>query len=247
MRSHRSPLILLLAASSLLSFLGCSDDDAPKSSQEALAEMETLRNEKNWGKSVPVQPPVDPVASPKPAPPGDEAQQGTFTVKVESSCGDFMIQVHRDWAPVGAERFYQLVKSGYYDECRFFRVVPGFMVQFGMNGDPAVQQQWERKINDDPVTQSNKPGYVTFATSGPNSRTTQIFISYGDNSFLDEQGFSPFGKVIEGMENVNAINSEYEESPQQGSIKGGGNEYLNREFPRLDYVKKMSIGSEPAE
>lgn len=187
------------------------------------------------------------MTSPTQAKPGDEPQQGTFTVKVESSSGDFTIQVHRDWAPVGAERFYQLVKSGYYNECRFFRVVPGFMVQFGMNGDTVVQRQWEREINDDPVTQQNKLGYVTFATSGPNSRTTQIFINYGDNSFLDADGFSPFGKVIEGMENVNAINSEYEELPQQGNIKAGGNEYLNREFPRLDYVKKMSIVSESAE
>ena len=118
------------------------------------------------------------------------------------------------------------------------------MVQFGMNGDPSMQQQWDRNIDDDTVTQSNKRSYVTFATSGPNSRTTQLFINFGDNASLDGQGFAPFGKVIEGMEHVDAINAEYGESPQQGSIKSNGNAYLNQEFPKLDYIKKMSIVSE---
>ena len=121
------------------------------------------------------------------------------------------------------------------------------MVQFGMHGDPAVHQQWDRNIKDDSVTQSNKRSYVTFATSGPDSRTTQIFINFNDNSSLDGQGFAPFGKVIEGMENVDAIDSKYGESPDQGSIKGSGNAYLQQSFPDLDYVKKMSIVSESPE
>ena len=125
-----------------------------------------------------------------------------FKVKFETSTGDFIVEVHREWAPIGAERFYQLVKSGFYDECRFFRVVPGFMVQFGINGDPGVQRQWENNITDDPVVKSNTRGFVTFATSGPNSRTTQIFINFGDNESLDGQGFAPFGEVIEGMEKL---------------------------------------------
>ena len=243
MRSTRSSFLVLLVTSSLLSLAGCSDsDDAPKSSVEALAQMEKLRNEKTPDEAPPPTQPTQP-----PAPSNGEPVTGTFTVNVEASTGNFTIEVHRAWAPVGAERFYQLVKSGFYDECRFFRVVPGFMVQFGMNGDPAVQQKWDVNIQDDPVIKSNMPGYVTFATSGPNSRTTQIFISYGNNSFLDGQGFSPFGKVIDGMASVNKINSEYKESPQQHQIEASGNEYLNREFPQLDYVRKMTIVSESAE
>ena len=243
MRSFCFSFSLLLIFGSMLSISGCSEAKKKESTEEVLAKMEKLRSEKSWEKPVPPQPPANPGIAPT-DPSGFESAKGTFTVKVEASTGDFTIEVNRAWAPIGAERFYQLVKSSYFDECRFFRVVPGFMVQFGMNGDPSVQQQWDRNINDDAVTQSNKRSYVTFATSGKNSRTTQLFINFADNASLDGQGFAPFGKVIEGMEHVDAINAQYGESPQQDSIKSSGNAYLNQEFPKLDYIKKMSIVSE---
>jgi peptidyl-prolyl cis-trans isomerase A (cyclophilin A) len=166
---------------------------------------------------------------------------GSYTVKFETTAGDFVVLVHRDWAPRGAGRFYELVKSGFYDDCRFFRVVSGFMVQFGINGSPSTQQGWERSLKDDPAKESNRRGYMTFATSGRDSRTTQVFINFVDNSFLDSQGFSPFGEVIEGMDNVDKINAEYGEGPDQGQINSSGNTYLNAQFPKLDYIKKATI------
>ena len=157
--------------------------------------------------------------------------------------GDFVIEVHRQWDPSGADRFYNLVKNGFFDDCRFFRVVPGFMVQFGMNGDPAVTAAWTKApIKDEPVVQGNKRGFVSFAKpSAPNMRTTQVFINFGDNSGLDRQGFSAFGEVVSGMDNVDKINSEYGEMPQQGQISNSGNAYLTKSFPKLDYVKKAMI------
>jgi peptidyl-prolyl cis-trans isomerase A (cyclophilin A) len=166
-----------------------------------------------------------------------------YQVKFETTAGDFTVDVHRDWAPKGADRFHELVKSGYYDDARFFRVVPGFVVQFGMAGDPELTQKWkEQPIADDPVKESNKRGTITFATSGPNSRTTQVFINYGDNARLDNLGFAPFGLVSgEGMQAVDKINAEYREQPSQLQIGRQGNEYLKREFPKLDYIKKATI------
>ena len=169
---------------------------------------------------------------------------GTFRAKFATSKGDFVIEVTRDWSPNGADRFYNLVKNGYYDDCRFFRVINNFMVQFGINGDPLLNQVWSfALISDDPVKKSNTRGYVSFATSGPNSRTTQVFINYGDNSRLDAQGFAPFGRVVEGMKVVDSLFSEYQGVPSdnQPRIQAQGNAYLNKEFPRLDYIKSASI------
>jgi peptidyl-prolyl cis-trans isomerase A (cyclophilin A) len=166
----------------------------------------------------------------------------TFKAKFETSAGAFVIQVNRSWAPLGADRFYNLVKSGFFDNVRFFRVVPNFMVQFGIHGVPSVATIWRnQQIKDDPVKQSNKRGYITFATAGPNTRTTQMFINFKDNAFLDSQGFAPFGQVTEGMGTVDKINAEYKETPNQGLIQSQGNAYLNKEFPRMDFVKKASI------
>lgn len=166
----------------------------------------------------------------------------TYQVLFETSKGNFTVEVHRQWAANGADRFHQLVESGFYDDTRFFRVVPGFMVQWGINGDPEVQKNWvNAKIKDDRPTKSNKRGFITFATSGPNSRTSQVFINYKDNAFLDGQGFSPFGQVVDGIDVVDAINSQYGERPDQGSIQGAGNAYLNKSFPKLDYIKKASV------
>jgi len=165
-----------------------------------------------------------------------------YKVKFETSKGNFVVEVTRSWAPNGADRFYNLVKNGYYDGCRFFRVVADFMVQFGINGDPKLNSVWRAaQIKDDPVKQSNTRGYITFATAGPNSRTAQVFINFGDNSGLDRQGFAPFGKVTEGMKVVGSIYSGYGESPNQGSIQMEGEAYLGKSFPKLDVIKSATI------
>ncbi len=168
----------------------------------------------------------------------------TFQAKFETTKGTFVVDVTRAWSPNGADRFYNLVKNGYYDGCGFYRVIPGFMAQFGIHGDPKVNAAWRpARIKDDPVVQSNKRGFVSFATSGPNSRTTSLFINYSDrNTYLDASGFSPFGKVNdEGMKIADAINAEYRETPDQGSIHMQGNAYLKQNFPRLDYIKSAVI------
>lgn len=182
-----------------------------------------------------------------PKPPKPDSVPEKFRVKFETSKGDVLIEVTRAWSPNGAARFYDAVKAGFYDECRFFRVVPGFMVQWGINGNPKIQSKWrEAEIKDDVVPAkeraSNTRGFITFAKSGrPHSRTTQLFINYGDNARLDAMGFTPFGKVIEGMDVVDKINSKHRERPDQGAIQGEGNAYLNQEFPDLDFIKKATI------
>ncbi|HEX7705493.1 MAG TPA: peptidylprolyl isomerase [Thermoanaerobaculia bacterium] len=174
-----------------------------------------------------------------------------FAAEFETSKGSFVIEVHREWAPNGADRFYNLVSNGYYDGVRFFRVVSGFMAQFGINGDPKVNAAWQPStIPDDAVNQSNIRGMVTFAMRGPDTRTTQIFINYVDNARLDSMGFAPFGKVIEGMDVVDALHAGYGEGaprgrgPAQDRIQSEGNTYLEAEFPELDFVKKAVIRGE---
>jgi peptidyl-prolyl cis-trans isomerase A (cyclophilin A) len=172
-----------------------------------------------------------------------EQAPATYKASFDTSVGKFVITVHRAWAPNGADRFYNLVKNGFYDETRFFRVVPDFMVQFGINGDPAVAAPWQNaSIKDDPSTgHSNTKGLVSFATRGPNTRTTQIFINYANNAGLDKQGFTPFGEVTAGMDVVEKITSQYAQKPDQGQIQSQGNTYLKAQFPKLDYVKKATI------
>src|SRR5712691_8621301 len=172
-----------------------------------------------------------------------ERAPNMYKVKFDTSAGVFEIEVNADWSPNGADRFYNLVKNGYYDGCRFFRVVPGFMVQFGINGDPAIQRNWvEANIPDEPVKQGNTRGFITFAKSAaPNSRTTQVFINFKDNSALNRQGFAPFGKVTSGTEVVDKIYSAYGQRPDQGRIQAEGNAYLTKNFPKLDYIKKATI------
>jgi peptidyl-prolyl cis-trans isomerase A (cyclophilin A) len=179
----------------------------------------------------------------------NEKAPDTYKVKFDTSKGPFVIEVHRSWAPVGADRFYNLVKNGFYDDTRFFRVLDGFMAQIGINGNPSVQSSWRSAtIQDDPVKESNKRGFVTFAKSGaPNSRSTQIFVNYRDNTNLDKQGFAPFGQVTSGMDVVDKLYSGYGEGapsgrgPEQGRIQAEGNAYLVKDFPKLDYVKKATI------
>ena len=171
-----------------------------------------------------------------------------YKAKFDTTKGAFAIEVHRVWAPTGADRFYNLVKNGFYDNVRFFRVITGFMVQFGIHGDPKVSAPWrEAQLKDDPVKQSNKRGYITYAMAGPNTRTSQVFVNFGDNASLDSQGFSPFGRVVTGMEVVDKLNAEYGEGaprgrgPDQSRMQMEGNAYLTKDFARLDYVKKATI------
>lgn len=185
----------------------------------------------------------------------DGSVPATFQVKFETTKGDFVVEVHRDWSPHGAKRIHELVKAGFYDDCRFFRVIKqpwepkDFMVQWGIHGDPKVMDKWrDANIPDDQPrghnSQSNTRGMVTFAKSGaPNSRSTQIFANYTDNSFLDDQGFTPFGKVVEGMKTLDSLNGEYGGAPsnQQPRIQREGNAYLDKAFPKLDSIKKASF------
>lgn len=167
----------------------------------------------------------------------------TFRVLFTTSKGPFTVDVHRDWAPHGADRFYELVKDGFYNRNRFFRIVPNFIVQWGIAGDPAVQAKWRDKaIPDDPVMQSNKTGTITFAkTSEPNSRTTQLFINLKDNPGLDTMGFAPFGQVISGLNVVESLYAGYGEMPDQNQIQTQGNAYLQSQFPMLDYIETATI------
>jgi len=177
-----------------------------------------------------------------------EKAPATYKAKFDTSKGVFVVEVTRDWAPNGADRFYNLVKNGFYDNVRFFRVISGFMVQFGISGDPKISAPWrEARISDDPVKQSNKRGYITYAMAGPNTRTSQVFINFADNANLDQSGFSPFGRIVSGMDVVDKLNAEYGEGaprgrgPDQGRIQAEGNAYLNKDFGRLDFVKKATI------
>lgn len=172
----------------------------------------------------------------------------SYKVKFETTKGNFTVEVTRDLAPNGADRFYNLVRSGYFKDLAFFRVISGFMCQFGIHGDPKVATAWRSaQISDDPVKGSNVRGAITFATAGPNTRTTQLFINFGNNATLDGMGFSPFGKVTDGMDVVDKINAEYGEGaprgrgPDQGRVQKEGNAYLKKDFPNLDYIKSANV------
>jgi peptidyl-prolyl cis-trans isomerase A (cyclophilin A) len=167
-----------------------------------------------------------------------------FKAKFDTTKGAFVVEVHRDWSPNGADRFYNLVKSGFFDGVKFFRVVPGFVVQFGIHGDPQVAMKWRTaNIQDDAVKSSNTRGSITFATAGPNTRTTQLFINLGNNAGLDGKGFSPFGKVTDGMDVVDAIYGGYGEglTQLQGRIGAEGNAFLDKNYPKLDGIKKATV------
>lgn len=178
-----------------------------------------------------------------------EKAPDVFKAKFATTKGDFVIEVHRDWAPHGADRFYNLVKIGFFDGVEFFRVVDGFMAQVGIHGDPAVAAKWrEAGIPDDPAAgQTNARGMVTFATAGPNTRTTQFFLNFKDNSFLDAQGFPPFGRIVEGDAVLDMLYRGYGEGapsgsgPDQGRIQMEGNSYLKSAFPNLDAVKTARL------
>ncbi len=229
--------VLLIAVALIASTFNASaqnKDDAPKekAKKEAKDSKETKAN--------PAM--LDPSKATEKAP-------DTFKVKFVTTKGDVVIEVNRDWAPNGADRFYNLVKIGYFKDVAFFRNIDGFMVQFGIHGDPAVNAKWrESNIKDDPVKKSNTQGYLTYAQTGrPNSRSVQFFINFGDNSQLDSQRFAPFGKVVEGMDVVKSLYNGYGEGaprgrgPDQQQLQEEGNAYLKKDFPKLDYIKSATI------
>jgi peptidyl-prolyl cis-trans isomerase A (cyclophilin A) len=174
----------------------------------------------------------------------NETAPDKFKVKFDTSKGEFTVEVTREWAPNGADRFFNLVKNGFYDNCKFFRTIEGFMVQFGINGNPKISAVLRNaRIKDDPVKKSNLRGYITFAMAGPDTRTTQVFINYGDNSRLDKDNFSPFGKVTKGMNVVESLYNKYAGKPSdsQTEIQMQGNAFLEKNFPDLDFIKSASI------
>ena len=209
----------------LLLLAACSSSPTPEPKKEA----------------APTPTPAEPEAPKASVPPSKVGAPDLFKVKMDTSKGPVIIEVHREWAPIGADRFYELVKDGFFTEARFFRIVPNFVVQFGIAGDPKMTKKWDEKISDDPVTRTNRAGSVTFATAGPNTRTAQIFINLASNQSLDNQGFAPFGQVIEGMEAIQGLNKEYGEMPDQQLITMRGNAYLKEKFPKLDFIKTATV------
>ena len=209
----------------------------------------------------PPAPPAEPAKAAEAAPAADSGKSGLmdptkltaqapakYKVKFTTSKGDFVVEVTRASAPLGADRFFNLAKAGFFDNVRFFRVIKGFMVQFGIHGDPAVNTVWRgARLTDDPVKETNKRGSLTFATAGPDTRTTQLFINFADNANLDRMGFAPFGKVVTGMNVVDSLYGGYGEGapsgrgPDQGRMQDQGNAYLEKEFPQLDFVKSAKI------
>ncbi len=240
MTAYHSTPIMLLAA--LMIAASCARDKT-----DTKPPTETKEDPQPASKKEPPTKPLSAgVTQKKPAGEAAAAPQN-FAVKLETPKGDIVIDVHREWAPIGADRFHELVTGGYFKDVAFFRVIAGFMAQTGISGDPSVNSTWRSKrIKDDPVKQSNTEGMVTFATSGPNSRTTQFFINFGDNSRLDRMGFAPFGKVRD-MKPVNALYAGYGEGaprgkgPSQGRIQREGNAYLKKDFPELDYITRATI------
>ena len=181
-----------------------------------------------------------------------ETAPDVYYVRLDTSKGAVVIEVRRAWAPNGADRFYNLVKNGFYDDARFFRVLPGFVAQFGLSGDPKLNAAWgAARIPDDPVKEANRRGTITFAMAGPNTRTTQVFINVGSNTALDGKGFAPFGKVISGMKVVDMFYDKYGEGaptgigPDQSRIRTEGTAYLLTDFPALDYIKRATIVEKP--
>ncbi len=255
MSMNRRLLLMPAAAALTLLLAGCAEEPKPveKPAEEAAKPPEKAPAEAEEAKPAEEKAEA-PKPKPAPKPPTKKAllnpsalrerAPDVYKVKFETSKGDIIIEVNRSWAPRGADRFYNLVKNGFYDGCKFFRVINNFIVQFGLNPDPAVSRAWQNAtIRDDPVTKTNRRGTLSFATAGPNTRTTQVFINtkQGGNAFLDSQGFAPFGRVIEGMDVVDSLYAGYGEAPDQGMIRTKGNAYLEERFPKLDYIKKATI------
>jgi len=226
MRSH-SKLLLTLLTALFLAACSSSTDQQKKSAEAERATTPPV------AEKAPTPPPA-PAAAP-------EEKAKTFKVRFTTSKGPVLIEVHPEWAPLGAEQFRKLVQAKYFDGVRFFRIVPNFVVQFGLAANPAVTKKWDVAIKDDAVAQTNRTGALSFATMGPETRTTQIFINLKSNPSLDTQGFAPFAQVIEGMEIIEHLYGGYGEQPDQGAITSQGNAYLEKNFPNLDYIKTATI------
>lgn len=260
-------MLYSLFAISFSAFIACSSPSSPEEtlavtaaqSKTAVEQTESIdsepKGEKGQEEETKAVPDTQKVAASEPIPPellapkkADATAPATYKVRFKTTKGEVLIQVNRDWAPQGADRFYNLVKIGYFSDVAFFRAIKRFMVQFGIHGQPAVNNEWKRaRIKDDPVKQANSRGTITFATSGKNSRTTQIFINYKDNLMLDKMGFAPFGEVVSGMDIVDSLYQGYGEGhpkgrgPNQGLLQGKGNVYLRENFPKLDYLESAEI------
>ena len=243
LRSSLGPCLAVAAALIGLSLLwpGMASSQTPEPAKPG-AEKTTQKDKPNGKAQAPA---ADPLETPKLA---TEKAPEKFRVAFETTTGPFVVEVVRAWSPNGADRFYNLVKIGFFDEIAFFRVIDGFMVQFGIHGDPAISRVWKRAtIKDDPVVESNRRGMLSFAkTNRPNSRTTQIFINFSDNTNLDRMGFSPFARVVEGMEAVDEIYKIGEgaprgKGPNQQRIQSQGNTFLKANYPKLDYIKGARI------
>jgi peptidyl-prolyl cis-trans isomerase A (cyclophilin A) len=196
-------------------------------------------------------PPPAPAAAPAPNLMNPATLKATapdlFRVKFATTHGDFVVEVHRAWAPLGADRFYNLVVNNFFTDAAFFRYVPNFIVQFGLPANPAIGRVWQSaNIKDDPVKHGNTKGTLVFATAGPNTRTTQFFINFADNTPLDAQGFAAFGQVVSGMNIAEGLYSGYGEKPDQGAITAQGKAYLDKNFPKIDSIKSATIEEAPA-
>ena len=223
-------LLSSMVSLALIGSLGCTSS-TPASDQQAAAPRRTL---------------LSPAAL-------EETAPAVFKARFTTTQGDFVIEIDRSWAPRGADRFYNLVKNGFFDNASFFRVLPGFIVQFGIHANPQVSSVWSNAaIKDDPIKHSNLKGTITFATAGPNSRTTQLFINLADNPNLDGMGFAPLGNVVQGMEVVMQLYGGYGEGapegagPDQNRIQREGKAYLDKLFPKLDSIKTATIVTEAA-
>lgn len=229
----------------------CASDPAMGDALQKLSQIGEESRPKPAAESPPyVSPPLPEGTNPALTNPAlaTATAPAVYNVRFETTQGDIVVEVHRDWSPNGADRFFNLVNIGYYNDAAFFRAISGFMIQFGINGHPDVNKAWsEARIMDDPASQSNTPGMVSFATAGPNTRTTQLFINTGDNNRLDSMGFTPFGKVVTGMDVVAKLYTGYGEGapggmgPRQDRVQGEGNAYLRGDFPKLDYIKRASV------
>ncbi len=235
----------LFASLFALSFMLAACDSQPGKTP---AEPVQTQQKATPAKPAPKAPAAKASSLPSPQEATDKAP-AVFRARFTTTKGDFVVEATRAWAPQGADRFYNLVKIGYFKEIAFFRVVDNFMVQFGIHGDPAVSAKWRpAMIPDDPAAgQSNTRGQVTFAMAGPNTRTTQFFVNFKNNAMLDSMGFPPFGKVVEGMSVVDSLYKGYGEGaprgsgPAQGRIQTEGNTYLKSDFPKLDYIKSARL------
>jgi peptidyl-prolyl cis-trans isomerase A (cyclophilin A) len=242
---NRHPFHCALAVALSLTAVGCNKKPDEPTRQAPAAATTAPTPEPSKAEPAPAPTPAAAPVDPALLKPGEAKQTAPakFKAKFTTTKGDFVVEVTRAWAPIGADRFYNLVKLGFFTDIGFFRVVPDFVVQFGIHGNPQAAAAWKAAtLQDDKMgKQSNEKGTLTYAKAGPNTRTTQLFINYKDNARLDQMGFPPFGKVIQGMDVVDAINKEYGEQPDQSMIQADGNSYLRNSFPRLDYVKSATL------